>query len=478
MNAQWKAINGTNQAYNDLLDQRLRGDRLASSRATATKQVDRHLQEPLRRLAGAVQPAVPGVDQQRPEHLQHRLGRQAAAPPARSSSQSIDTTAQTITLERNPKWWGDKAILDRIIYRVIDGTPRSTRWPTARSTSSTSARTSTSCKRAEGIQGVEIRRAGGPNFRHITINGTSPILSGRERPPGDRQGDRPADHRRRHDRPAGWRLARSWTTTSSCGTRRATRTTPVTCPSPTSTARTSSSTRPAGPARATAPGPRTASRSTIRFVIPSGVATSAQESQLVQGMLEKIGVKVDIQTVADRRLLRQVRQHRRLRPHGLLVDRHAVPDQLVAVDLRASPRATEIQQNYARDRLRRDRRALRRRPRRSWTRRRRVDIANKIDALIWDEVHSITLYQRPDIVGGQEDAGQLRCTGLRHGAVPGHRLHQVTPARDPGTSGRPAATPASLCVLSTRRTHRGQRRPLRGAHSSRLRGDPPGLHSA
>ena len=35
----------------------------------------------------------------------------------------------------------------------------------------------------------------------------------------------------------------------------------------------------------------------IRFVIPSGVATSAQEGQLVQSMLAEVGAAVEIETV-------------------------------------------------------------------------------------------------------------------------------------------------------------------------------------
>src|SRR5690606_25782550 len=32
----------------------------------------------------------------------------------------IDQTAKTITLVRNEKWWGDRAKLDRIVFRAID----------------------------------------------------------------------------------------------------------------------------------------------------------------------------------------------------------------------------------------------------------------------------------------------------------------------------------------------------------------------
>jgi peptide/nickel transport system substrate-binding protein len=57
----------------------------------------------------------------------------------------------------------------------------------------------------------------------------------------------------------------------------------------------------------------------------------------------------------------------------------------------------DIQQNYARigtpdiDRLFDDASG-------ELDRTKAVDLANQLDALIWDEVHSLTLYQRPEIV--------------------------------------------------------------------------------
>ncbi len=91
--------------------------------------------------------------------------------------ESVDTTAQTITLERNPDWWGDPAILDRIIYRVIDLDAQIDALANGEIDFIDIGPDVNNLQRAEGTEGIEIRRAGGPNFRHITINGTSPVLS-------------------------------------------------------------------------------------------------------------------------------------------------------------------------------------------------------------------------------------------------------------------------------------------------------------
>jgi ABC-type transport system substrate-binding protein len=81
--------------------------------------------------------------------------------------------------------------------------------------------------------------------------------------------------------------------------------------------------------------------------------------------------------------------------------RHAVPDQRVQVGLRqAAPGADGqlvLQQNYARigsdeiDQLS-DQAAAELDPAKA------IQIANEIDAQIWRQVHTLTLYQRPEIV--------------------------------------------------------------------------------
>ena len=72
----------------------------------------------------------------------------------------------------------------------------------------------------------------------------------------------------------------------------------------------------------------------IRFVIPSQVASSQQESSLIFNMLKAINVNVKIDSVPSDDFFDKYINTGQLRLHRLLVDRHAVPDQLVEVDLR------------------------------------------------------------------------------------------------------------------------------------------------
>ena len=77
---------------------------------------------------------------------------------------------------RNEKWWGDRAKLDRIVFRVIDPDAQIDALANGEIDAIDVGPDANKYNRAKGIDGAEIRVAGGPNFRHLTINGTSPNL--------------------------------------------------------------------------------------------------------------------------------------------------------------------------------------------------------------------------------------------------------------------------------------------------------------
>jgi peptide/nickel transport system substrate-binding protein len=85
--------------------------------------------------------------------------------------ESVDTTAQTITLVRNERWWGDRSKLDRIIFRVVERgaladalANNEIDWYAIGSDVNLFAR-------GQSIPGAEIRQAVEPQYNHITFNG-------------------------------------------------------------------------------------------------------------------------------------------------------------------------------------------------------------------------------------------------------------------------------------------------------------------
>jgi peptide/nickel transport system substrate-binding protein len=138
----------------------------------------------------------------------------------------------------------------------------------------------------------------------------------------------------------------------------------------------------------------------IVMIIPAAVATSRQEAELMQNMLRQVGVTLRIDTV----------------PTADFFDKYIRPGQFdVTVfswigtpfplsssrSIYAKPTTDakgqlNIQQNYARvgtDEID----ALYTQANAELDRARAIELANRIDALIWQQVHSLTLYQRPDL---------------------------------------------------------------------------------
>ncbi|WP_214368312.1 ABC transporter family substrate-binding protein [Pseudonocardia sp. H11422] len=91
---------------------------------------------------------------------------------------TIDKTAQTVTLVRNEKWWGEKPKLDRIIFKVVE---RAALADAMANNEIDFYRIGSSVdlfQRARTIPGVTVRQAPDPTYNHITFNGApTSILS-------------------------------------------------------------------------------------------------------------------------------------------------------------------------------------------------------------------------------------------------------------------------------------------------------------
>jgi glutathione transport system substrate-binding protein len=308
--------------------------------------------------------------------------------------ENVDRTAQTITLVRNEKWWGKPAKLERIIYRVIDLDAQIDALANDEIDFIDVGPDVNKLRRAESTPGVALRKAAGPNFRHITINGRSGVVSdvnvrralamaidrdtiaraalGPLGVPAKPLNNHIFMSNQKGHRDNAGELAKY-------------------DPEKAKTMLDAAGWKLAGPERAKDGKPLV-----VRFVIPSQVATSRQESELVQGMLAKVGAKVDIQTV----------------PTGDFFEKYITPGNFdltvfswlgtvfpisSSKSIYAKPQGDDIQQNYARvgsdeiDQLYDKATA-------EFDLEKAAELANQIDAMIWGEVHSITLYQRPEIV--------------------------------------------------------------------------------
>jgi peptide/nickel transport system substrate-binding protein len=90
--------------------------------------------------------------------------------------ENVDTTAQTITLVRNDEWWGDRAKLDRIIFRVLERGALADALANNEIDWYAIGADVNLFARAQAIPGTEIRQAVEPRYSHITFGGAPGAL--------------------------------------------------------------------------------------------------------------------------------------------------------------------------------------------------------------------------------------------------------------------------------------------------------------
>ncbi len=326
----------------------------------------------------------------------------------------LDKTAKTISLVRNERWWGEPAKLDRIVYRVIDPDSQVDALANGEIDVMDVGPDVNKLRRAEAMPNVAIRKASAPDFRHITFNGTSAVLRDVEvrralalaidrrviaealigplgvpvEPLGNhiymanQKGYRDnAGDLGRHDPErakdmldrAGW--------------------------------------------RATMRGVRAkdGKELIVRLVIPAHVATSKHEAELVQGMLGAVGAVVDIEAVPTADFFEKY-----VTPGNFDLTIFSWKGNVFPVSSARSVYSRpvvgddgqlDVGQNYARigseeiDRLFDEATA-------EFDEDKVVQLANRIDVLIWREVHSLPLYQRPEIVAVRDDLANFGAFGF------------------------------------------------------------------
>ncbi len=326
----------------------------------------------------------------------------------------IDKTAETVTIVRDPKWWGRPAKLDAIVARALEEDAGVNAFANGEVDVVQLSADASAYKRALGVKGGVVRQAAGPDFRHFTLNGTSEMLrdsnvrkavamaidraalakadlSGLDWPvetlenhyfvntqagyrdnSGAVGGFDPAAARELLEQ-AGWRRD---------GTRR----------------------RKGGETLR------------LRFVVPSGIQVTRQEAELTQAMLRDVGVGLEIVTV----------------PSDAFFDKYITPGNfdVTAFSWEGTPfpissarsiyvepvknrrGELQVQQNYARTGSA-EIDALMAKAEETLDVEQARELLNQADRLVWELVHSLTLYQRPQLWGVNERLANVGAFGFK-----------------------------------------------------------------
>jgi len=389
--AQWKALNGTNHAYQisassgyDQIENVTQGDSKFEVVVT--------FKTPYADWKSLFWPLYPATTNNDPKVFNEGWKKGFLTSGGPFKFQGYDATAKIYTIVPNEKWWGRKPKLDQIVYRVIDDDAQPSALANGEIDMMNIGPSADYYNKARTIQGVDIRVAGGPNFRHLTINGQSALLQ---------------DVHVRQALAMG--IDRTAIAKAELGPL------PVV---PTSLGNHIFMQNQAGyqdNSAVVAYNPEKAKQMldaagwvvqgtkrvkdgkplVVHVVIPAGIAVSRSESELIQNMLAQINVEVDIDTV----------------PGDDFFDKYITPGRFdftvfswigtqfpvsSAQSIYVKPVGDKIQQNYSRigsDQLDKAyREAVQ-----ELDPAKAIQKANEVDKLIWEEVHSLTNYQRPDI---------------------------------------------------------------------------------
>lgn len=149
---------------------------------------------------------------------------------------------------------------------------------------------------------------------------------------------------------------------------------------------------------------------TIDLVIPAGIAVSRSEAELIQNMLAQVNVRVSINTVPSDNLFNKyiMSEQFDMTVFSWLGTQFPIS---ASQSIYRKPVGGKIEQNYARigsdelDHVLHE--AVQ-----ELDPQKAIALANHADTLIWQEVHSVTTYQRPDIWAVKKELANIGAYGF------------------------------------------------------------------
>ena len=406
--AQWQANNGTNPAftisasngYDQIADVKQGADEKQAVVTFATTYGDwQAIFDPLYPASTNTDPAVfnEGWIEKMPV---------TAGP---FTLEGIDQASQTISLVPDPKWWGRAPKLERITYRVLDSDAQVDALANGEVDYVDLGASASNYQRASTLTGVQVRRAGGPNYRHITFNGGSALLSdvavrhavarAIDRPTiakallGPLGGTpKPLDNHIFMTNQDGYEANAGDLTTGDA-------------------AAAGAELEALGwVAGADGVRAKDGQRLSLRVVVPSGVSSAQQESELIQGMLAEAGIEAQIQGVPSADFFER---YVNVGDFDLVIFTWIGTPFPVSSSqsIYQSVTGDDVRQNYGRVGSPEVDAAIAAATA-ELDPARKAEVGNALDKAIWAAVHSLTMYQRPDLAACNEKLQNFGAKGF------------------------------------------------------------------
>ncbi|MFI6870955.1 ABC transporter family substrate-binding protein [Nocardia sp. NPDC050406] len=174
LRSQWQALNGTNDQY--LVAATSGYDQVESvERGENDRQAIVTMRTPYAEWQGLFGLLYPKADTASPEAFNNWARSSLPVSAGPFVITNIDRTQNRLTLTRNPKWWGETPVLDSITFSVLDHSA----WLAAIQNNELDSSYMSGLENVTGARntpGVEIRRAAEPSWSHVTFNGAPGAL--------------------------------------------------------------------------------------------------------------------------------------------------------------------------------------------------------------------------------------------------------------------------------------------------------------
>ncbi|HET9772193.1 MAG TPA: ABC transporter family substrate-binding protein [Acidimicrobiia bacterium] len=324
-----------------------------------------------------------------------------------------DGTAKTITLARNEKWWGRKALLDTIVFRQLDRDAQTEALANGEIDFIGVGSDVNRLKRAEAIPGLSLRFSSAPNFNHMTINGTSPLMS-------DVNVRKALAQAIDRDQVAKTLLGPLGVKPTPLGNHIFMTNQKGYVDNgkeilPFDKAAAEKLLDDAGWVRAGDVRMKDGKPLSLRLPLPPGSTVGKQVSELVRAMAAEVGIKIDIQSIPGADFFKEYvnKGNFDVVLFGWAGGIFPVTStkSIYSLPVTREDGTKDVRQNYAQigsaeiDKLYEDAVAV-------FDADQKIELGNRIDRLVWEQVHSITFYQVPDIVAAKEKLANFGAFGF------------------------------------------------------------------
>ncbi|MGP3912179.1 ABC transporter family substrate-binding protein [Nonomuraea sp. 10N515B] len=176
--AQWQALNGRDSAYR-IVSATGYQDIKKVARGKDDFEVVVTFARPFSDWQALFGPLLPAATNRTPEAFNTAWLNKIPVTAGPFKFGGFDQTAKTITLVRDDAWWGERAKLDKIIYRASEQDSLIGAFSNGELDIIDIGPSAPDYARAKATAGAQVRQAAGPDFRHFTFNGSSELLRDR-----------------------------------------------------------------------------------------------------------------------------------------------------------------------------------------------------------------------------------------------------------------------------------------------------------